>query len=240
MSFSQILWREKTQIILVSHLAILYGMLDTWKRSNQKRNRPQEPDYVAGLVLESTPILYNTLSAIFGQHGVHLSLTTVYCHQTPKVQFAGMNKTSCEVGDLLLAHVHTLRSGCVTRNALLYQAKMSSKQPHKIGSKEMDQLMLYTNWPPFNYYNSYPLAGQRDIIPKLPHTGAQYMLIDDRSPNDPQRGLSGLSGTYPIGSCMPDQYLYDHNHLAAELFDFFLLRSGRGFVDKSTSSSMDG
>ena len=240
MSFAQILWREKTQIIHVAHLAILHGMLDTWKRCTQMGNRPQEPDYVAGLVLESTPILYNALSAIVGQHGIHLSLTAVYCHQTPKIQFAGMRKTSCEVGDLLIAHVHTPRSGRITRNALLYQAKISSKQPHKIGSAEIDQLRLYTDWPLFNYYNSSPLTGQRDVIPKLPHTGAQYMLIDNRPPSDPQSGLLGLSGTYPIGSCMPDQYLYNHNHLAAELFDFFLLRSGRGFADKSASSSMDG
>jgi hypothetical protein len=240
MSFQQIVWREKSKIINVAHLAILHGMLDTWKRCTQVGNMPQEPDFVAGLVLESTPILYNALSAIFGQYSINLSLTAVFCHQTPKVQFTGMRKTSCEVGDLLIAHVHTPRSGCVTRNALLYQAKISSNQPHKIGTAEIDQLRLYTDWPLFNYYHSSPLTGQRDVNPKLPHTGAQYMLIDDRPLSDPQSGLLGLPGTYPIGSCMPDQYLQNHNHLAAEFFDFLILRSGRGFADKSASSSMDG
>jgi hypothetical protein len=66
------------------------------------------------------------------------------------------------------------------------------------------------------------------------------MLIDDRPPSDPQSGLWGLAGTYPIGSCMADQYLQDHNHLAAELFEFFLLRSGRGYAEKSSSAPIDG
>lgn len=240
MSFAQIVWHERTQIIQTSHQAFVFGMLDTWKRCMQQGNSPQEPDFVAGLVLVSSPLLYNALRTIFGQHGIQFSLTAVFCHQTPKVQFAGMNKTSCEVGDLLFVHVHTSRTGAFTRNALLYQAKMSSKQPYRVGSGEADQLRLYTDWPLFTYHRSRPLTGQRDVTPKLPHTGAQYMLIDDRPPSDPQSGLWGLAGTYPIGSCMADQYLQDHNHLAAELFEFFLLRSGRGYAEKSSSAPIDG
>jgi hypothetical protein len=38
---------------------------------------------------------------------------------------------------------------------------------------------------------------------------------------------------------MADQYLHDHNHLAAELFDFLLLRSGRPFTDSQACSSGD-
>jgi hypothetical protein len=34
---------------------------------------------------------------------------------------------------------------------------------------------------------------------------------------------------------MPDTYLYDHNHLAAEMFEFLTLRSGRPFTGKSSS-----
>jgi len=224
-----------------SHRAIVHGILDTWKRCSQHGSTPDEPDFVAGLVLESTPILYKALSSIFQQYGLYFSLTVVFCHQTPKVHFSGMTKTSCELGDILMIHVHTNRTGAVTRNALLYQAKISSSQPHKISSAEIDQLILYTGWPDFEYYHSPPLSGQRrSVNPKLPHTGAQYMLIDKRPPNDPQSGLTGMPNTYPIGSCMPDKYLYDHNHLAAELFDFFLFRSGRAFADRSLASAVDG
>jgi hypothetical protein len=240
MSFAHVVWQEKVQIVHTSHLAIVHGMLDTWQRCNYLGSNPDEPDFVAGLVLESTPILYQAFSAIFAQHGIQFSLAAVFCHQTPKVQFAGMTKTSCEVGDLLIVHIHTARSGAVTRNALLYQAKMSSKQPYRIGSAEGDQLALYTRWPEFEYLQSPPLSGQRrDVMPKLPHMGAQYMLIDDRPPSDPQSGLLGVPDTYPIGSCMADLYLYDHNHLAAELFNFLLLRSGRPFTDASPVSTVD-
>lgn len=239
MSFAQIVWQEKTKIIHTAHQAFVYGMLDTWKRCTQQGNRPQEPDFVAGLVLESSPHLYNTLRTIFGQHGIQFSLTAVFCHQTPKVKFDGMAKTSCELGDLLFVHVHTSRTGSVTRNALLYQAKMSSKLPHRVSSNEFDQLRLYTDWPLFAYHRSQPLTGQRDVTPKLPHTGAQYMLIDDRPPSDPESGLSGVAGTYPIVTCMADRYLQGHNHLAAELFEFLLLRSGRGYAEK-TSAPIDG
>ncbi len=240
MSFTQILWQERNKIIQTAHLAIVYGMRDTWKRCARYRNSPQEPDFVAGLVLESTPILYHSYSALFGQQGISFSLAAVFCHQTPKVQFAGMRKTSCEVGDLLIVHVHTPRAGTITRNALLYQAKMSSKQPHRVGPGETDQVRLYSDWPLFKYYRSRPLAGEIDVVPKVRHTGAQYMLIDDRPPRDPQSGLRGIAGTYPIGSCMADQYLQDHNHLAAEIFEFLLLRSGRGYTDQSSRAPMDG
>ena len=240
MSFAHTVWQERGQIVQTSHLAVIHGMLDTWKRCNRLGGDPEEPDFVAGLVLESTPILYHAFSALFAQYGYQFSLAAVFCHQTPKVHFSGMKKTSCELGDLLLVHVHTAGGGGITRNALLYQAKMSSKQPHRIGSSERDQLALYTSWPEFEYHRSPPLSGQRrNVTPKLPHMGAQYMLIDDRPPSDPQSGLLGAPGTYPIGSCMADQYLHDHNHLAAELFDFLLLRSGRPFTDLQAGSSGD-
>jgi hypothetical protein len=241
MSFAHIVWQEQMKIIQNSHLAFVKGMHDTWNYCAKYGRQPQEPDFVASLVLDSAPILYQVFSAIFQQHGLQFSLAAVFCHQTPKVQFVGMSKTSCEVGDLLFVHVHTPRTGETTRNALLYQAKKSSKQPYRIDSSEADQLRLYATWPPFEYYKSPPLTGQqRDITPKLPHTGAQYMLIDDRPPGDPQSGLMGIPGTYPIGCCMADEYLHNHNHLAREIFDFLLLRSGRAFIDQSTSSSTNG
>ena len=74
------------------------------------------------------------------------------------------------------------------------------------------------------------------MAPKVAHPGAQYMLIDDRPPDHPQSGLLGLPGTYPIGFCMPDDRLHDHNHLAAELLEFLLLRSGRPFAGRADAS----
>jgi len=74
------------------------------------------------------------------------------------------------------------------------------------------------------------------VTPKTPHTGAQYLLIDDRSADDPMSGLQGFPGTYPVGCCMPDESLCDHSHLAAELFDLFIFRTGRPFEDRTAAA----
>ena len=109
---------------------------------------------------------------------------------------------------------------------------MSSKQPYPIRAAERHQLQLYAEWPDFRYARSSGLTGQtRNVNPKAPHAGAQYLLIDDRPPDEPASGLLGFPGTYPIGCCMPDEFLHDHADLASELFHLFLFRSGRAFED---------
>jgi len=114
---------------------------------------------------------------------------------------------------------------------------MSSKQPHRLLTKELDQLNLYTYWPYFEYYRASYLTGEkRDVTPKSPHAGAQYLLIDDRSFNDPNSGLLGYPGTYPIGCSMPDRLLYHHNHLASELIRIFLFLTGRAYEDKQSAA----
>jgi hypothetical protein len=241
MSFQHIIWQERAALTTAAHLAIVEGLGKTWQRCAAVGVTPQEPDFVAGLVLGATPTLWRYLSNILKPHRIALSLFAVYCHQTPRVRYAGITKSYTEVGDLLLIHAHRKRSGISFRNALLYQAKMSSSQPYHVPKAEEHQLTLYTEWPEFEYYNSPPLTGQhRIIIPHAPHAGAQYLLIDDRPPSDPRSGLQPFVGTYPIGSCMADSYLHDHNDLASELVDFFLARSGRRFAGEPKNPTPDG
>jgi hypothetical protein len=237
MSMNEAVWQERHLIAQALHAAIIHGMLDTWSRCGRMDTSPQEPDFVAGLVLESCPLVHAALSSILADYGIRSSLLGVYCHQTPKVTYQGIAGSSCELGDLLVAHVHASATGHVRRNALLYQAKVSSAQPYRLPIRDKVQLRLYAEWPDFEYYNSPPLTGQRrHVTPKMVHAGAQYMLIDDRPPTHPRSGLLGLRGTYPIGSCMPDDVLRDHNHLAGELLEFLLVRSGRPFEDRNSSS----
>jgi hypothetical protein len=192
-------------------------------------------------VKTTTPIIYEGLQTIFGRHSVETSVVSVYCHQTPKVRFPDMHRGSCELGDLLFVHVHTNEAHRATRNALLYQAKMSAEQPYRLPLQERDQLKLYAEWPEFEYHNSGQLNGQRRAVrPRAAHAGAQYMLIDDRGPNDPLSGLLMMPGTYPIGSCMPDELLLDHDHLASELVTFLTLRSGRVFESREDSIGSAG
>jgi len=123
------------------------------------------------------------------------------------------------------------------RNALLFQAKMSAQQPYHIHTDEIYQLRLYRDWPDFEYTRSTFLTGQRRAVtPKAPHTGAQYLLIDDRPPSEPMSGLPGFPGTYPVGCCMPDESLQDHSHLAAELFNLFIFRTGCPFEERTAAA----
>lgn len=237
MSVTDILWSEKNSILSAFHMGIALGMVDTWKRCGTLKTRPQEPDLVAGLVLESTPFLYAALRAILTPHRIGVSLTSVFCHQKPEVAFSSPAK-SCELGDVLFAYVHTPKDGPCIRNALLFQAKMSSKQPYPVRAAERHQLQLYAEWPDFRYTRSSVLTGQtRKVNPKAPHAGAQYLLIDDRPPNEPASGLLGFPGTYPIGCCMPDMSLHHHADLASELFYLLIFRTGTAFMDHSTAGS---
>jgi hypothetical protein len=164
-------------------------------------------------------------------------MSAVFCHQTPQVTFGSRPSASCELGDILFAYVHTPKVGLPRRNALLFQAKVSAQQPYHIHTNETNQLRLYRDWPDFEYTRSSFLTGQRrSVTPKTPHSGAQYLLIDDRPPREPMSGLLGFPGTYPVGCCMPDESLRDHSHLALELFNLFIFRTGRPFEDKTLAA----
>jgi hypothetical protein len=241
MSFQHTIWQEKPRLTTAAHLAIVSGLLETWRRCAARHTTPEEPDFVAGLVLDATPTLWKLFKEILERHQVSLSLFSVYCHQAPRVRYSGITKSYTEVGDLLLVHAHRKRSGASLRNALLYQAKMSSRQPYHVPKAEQHQLNLYTEWPEFEYFNSPPLSGQRRAVtPSAPHMGAQYLLIDDRPPSDSRSGLKLSAGTYPIGCCMADPYLHDHNDLASEVVDFLVGRSGRHFAGEPQKPAPDG
>ena len=238
MSLSNMLWKQKSTLLASFHIGIIHGLINTWKRCESKNMSPQEPDLVAGLVLESTPILYAALKNVLSPT-IDISLASVFCHQKPQVKYDPSTK-SCELGDLLFAYIHTPRKGPRRMNALLFQAKMSSKQPYRIRSGEHHQLRLYAEWPDFEYTRSSSLTGERrSVNPKAPHAGAQYLLIDNRTPDDPHSGLLGIPGTYPVGCCMPDDILYDHSDLANELFNLFIFRTGRVFEDIGSASTIN-
>jgi len=235
---SEILWNEKKSFLAAFHTGILYGLLNTWIRCGHKQ--PQEPDLVAGLVLQSTPLFYAGLSQIFLPHNLDISLAAAFCHQKPQVSYSA-SEPACELGDLLYVYMHTPKHGPRRRNALLLQAKMSHNQNYRIKQAEKHQLRLYSEWPDFTYTRSSTLNGHsRSVGPKAPHPGAQYLLIDDRSFDAPESGLLGFPGTYPIGCCMPCRCLHDHADLATEFFNFLLFRTGRAFSDQKTAELNEG
>lgn len=241
MTITSTLWHNKDKLVQLFHLATIHGILHTWRLCGSQGNKPQEPDFVAGLVIESTPLILAALNSVLSSSRVSVSMSAVFCHQSPLVTFGTPTSVSCELGDILFAYVHTSKDGRVRRNALLFQAKKTSQQPYRIQKGESDQLHLYTNWPDFVYTRSSFLNGQKRLVtPKTLHAGAQYLLIDDRPKNDPMSGLSALPGTYPVGCCMPDVFLISHTDLASELFNLFLFRTGRPFDDRKTAATMSG
>lgn len=237
MSISAKLWHSRDELVQSFHFATIHGILNTWRRCESLGTTPQEPDFIAGLVIESTPLIHAALDSVLSSSRISVSMSAVFCHQTPQVTFGTHPSASCELGDILFAYVHTPRIGSARRNAILFQAKATAQQPYKIHTADTDQLRLYMDWPDFVYTRSSFLTSQkRSVTPKAPHSGAQYLLIDDRPPHDPMSGLLAFPRTYPVGCCMPDKYLHDHAHLASELFNLLTFRTGRSFEDKKTAA----
>jgi hypothetical protein len=231
--------KTEPQLTCVAQTAILVSMREAWHNCRQRKSQPEEPDFVASLVINGTTMLEAGWRPLLRPY--HVRVTGIYCHQTPKVSFSGMSHRSCELGDLLWCHVHTDRQGVSIRNAMLCQAKRSSRRPYRILSKESDQMRLYSSWPEFVYVHSGWMYGQkRHVRPAAPRKGAQYLLIDDRPPEQPEAGLLGIPGTYAIGSCIAQDPLVDHSDLGSELVAFMELLSGDPFDDMATASAETG
>jgi hypothetical protein len=241
MSFLITVTKLKPHLIASARYSIMMSMIKAWDNCRSRGADPEEPDIVASLVLNGTKILENEWRNVFYQFGIKIAITGIFCHQTPKVSFSGMKGKSCEIGDLLWCHLHHDSHGKNTRNAILYQAKKSSNQPYQIGRNDLDQLELYTNWPSFTYINSGGLNGQsRHVKPSAPRRGAQYLLIDDRPPEQPESGIMGMPGTYPIGSCIPNNPLINHSDLGLELVRSLEFLSGNPFDDRNSANMENG
>ena len=220
--------------------AIAVGVNAAWTLSNP--NAPEEADFVAGLVHKTVPVLARDWSAVLAPVGIHLSVASVYCHQSPKVEYAGIApRNSCELGDILFAHFHTPLFGRPWRRSILYQAKASSSQPHTLGANELHQMRLYTHWPDFTYVSPSPLTGARRYVsPKRAHSGARYMQIDDRQPTDPLTGMTGVPGYFPIGTCSPGPTLSNLVSLDLELTLWAAGAAGRPFLPRPQSAKTSG
>lgn len=232
------LWANHPILVQGFHVAIVNALNASWAACTAHGRSPHEPDLVAGLVLNAAPAIYQHLSASLRPYGIIASVSSVFCHQSPKVRHSGPHPGSCELGDILFVYSHRPQQGPPTRNALLLQAKSASRHPYTVAGSgsERVQLDLYETWPRFTYATPASLQGKaRDVQPKSPSAGAQYLLLDSGHPSNPGTGLLGQPGTFPAGCCIPGQQLHIHTDLANELFELLLLKSGRPFGPKGTS-----
>lgn len=190
----------------------------------------QEPDYVAALVVHGTPILQNKWNAILSPQGVSVQAAGVYCHQKPIIQEnCPSPPRGCEVGDLLIVHIHTPLSGDRLLNALLLQAKLSSLgYPYLIGQND-PQIRLYSMWPEFKYVRGGPPGGGvRRVTPATRHSGGQYLFIDSSA--IPLGSGPALSD--PCSVAMPSTEMYPYATLSAALTGMLQNHFGRPFDDK--------
>lgn len=214
---------------------IRHAMLNAHSRAMAKGSKPQEPDFVAALVVDGIPIFASHLNAIFVSLGGNAKLTGIFCHGKPEVQHGSYG---CELGDILFAHFHTDAAGRVHRSALLMQAKLTSASQYFVPPKERHQLELYSDWPLFKYKRSCSsLNGkQRDVFPKNSHVGAQYLLLDDGDPANPSTGLLGSLDSTAALVAEAQPLLDAKLPLSQALMEFmFGVSSGRNFKDQKTA-----
>ena len=198
----------------------------------QLNTSPQEPDFIASMVLNFTPRLYRTLRDLFPD--TKFSVTGIFCHQKPIVNI-GASKNP-ELGDLLFVYIHTDARGAKRYNSLLFQAKISRNVNTGVSPSDQHQLKLYAEWPVFTYLRAGKLNGQkRNVLPKTIHDGAQYLLIDD----EPETGLAGREDTFPMGCATPADLLCLNVDLATELVDFLKFKAGRAFEALSDQTEDD-
>ena len=228
-SLNVALEEKESEFLEVFQAAIAMSYLTAWSRSSVSHSYPQEPDYVAALVLEGTPLFQRGLDALLPA-GVSSQVLGVYCHQSPYVQFDDAPDQQCELGDMLVCHFHEPAVGMPRQNALLLQAKIRRREPMRLSGDDLTQLELYSGWPSFSYI-SRPLTGQRrQVVPSSPHAGAQYLTI--------QTGLVDWRHS-SMQIAFPWNPLISREPLEEEFFRLLWGNTGRAFLPP-TLAAKDG
>lgn len=202
-------------------------------RGIAQKKAPQEPDIVACLVLYASREISSLLERVLAPNGIDISLVSVYCHQTPRVEYKVPSKGYCELGDLLLAHVHN--SGTQQRrNAMLFQAKMITRNPYTLPKSEHHQQVLYSQWPDFKYKKSAILKNEpRSVMPKGMHPGAKYLAIDHALSGKITPAIAALSQPLAFSVSMPYTRLLGYKPLSLEVVEFLLCQTGRPFLGRA-------
>jgi len=198
-----------------------------------KPKTPAEPDFIAHLVCDAMPKIGVALNDMFTKIGGDARVTAVFCHGRPQVDRAGVK---CELGDVLFAFFHTDGHGNTYRNSILLQAKMTKSDLLTIGKKEEHQLALYEGWGKFSYWRTSGLSGKKRIVsPTSAHSGAQYLLIDDRGPTIPDSGLMKCPDTFPMGLATAQRHLALYEDIGKGLRCLICGNNGRTFLDKKNA-----
>ena len=163
-----------------------------------------EVGFVAAVVLGAVPSIGQLWKAVLKPAGYSVSVSGIFCHQSPKVRFdySGGGRPRCELADLLVAVEDYTSGRRGDRIACLVQAKMVSALGGKTLSDPGDlvQLDLLTRWPSFTLPNGY--APHARDFSTCAHPGAtldcgRYGLIDGQP--DPDWFQQLPASTMPAG-----------------------------------------
>jgi hypothetical protein len=200
-----------------------------WHLRRKPTLKPPEEDFVASLILLGLPRLDALWRPLFRRWGMHLSLTGVFCHQTPKASFqrAGKNEAP-ELADLLIVRRHESKTNS-KQVAVLIQAKMS-------GSGELNlpphdpQLDLYMTWPEFMLSRKSPTT--QFAIGRNSHQ-ALYSGIRSKSPHPGDN--EAWAGFCPWAMMPPQKQGWVEEPLSRYLVKLLNFEAGREFYGKGTT-----
>jgi hypothetical protein len=162
---------------------------------------------------------------------MYLSLSGIFCHQTPKASFnrSGAEEAP-ELADLLVIRRHEDADGHAKQVAVLIQAKMSLRGEIKLPARD-PQLHLYTTWPEFT------LQGQKapSIRFALGRDSAQAIYSGIRKrPPDPDDNHA-WAGFCPWAMMPPQRRGWVGDSLSSYLLKLLNFEAGREFYQKGTS-----
>lgn len=150
---------------------------------------------ISDLGIEWNKILASTPTAL------KITMDSYFIHQTPKVSYTGIKKTSIEFGDVLYLYTETDNKNYKRETALLMQAKVYE-------DKKVDthQLTLYTDWPTFWFHTKNINTSCFNVVSTpQPHPGGRYLLLDDSTKNPDF--ASTVTPTHGLKANIRDNYL---------------------------------
>lgn len=194
-----------------------------------------EPQLVANLVWH-IPREVNALSL---PPGTQLKSGSVFVHAQPFVKFDPRPKSnpgSVELGDLLLLRTEVVNKQVSDRQALLLQAKKTTRLSSSVASANQNQHFLYAHWPQFAYIRSGILNGQkRHVVGSDLCAASKYLLIDSGSSQDRQPPFClpfwKMNNVGATTASATSSALHGYRCFLSELTDFIVGNAGKEFVD---------
>ncbi len=180
--------------------------------------------------MEGLPVIENGVNQLLAKHHIELTISGIFCHQTPKVKgtLPSLQPRSCELGDIAFIATYDQPVGPAGDgwgNAALFQAKDGFY--HGVSPVQEE---LYETCTEFEYASPIPLTKQMRVLSDA-RGCLYYWDMETSYPRSTRyRARTALSSTGAIlarpksvsGMCFSDAF-------ECMLVDMFCGIAGRGF-----------